>query len=121
LTTSTPTFYDILGVGPVADSETIRRAYRRLAQKHHPDVSDSPDAHENMARINEAFETLTDKSRREEYDALLAGGPQDQAEATPQTPVMVRLVKRLHGHKTPVYAVAFAPDSGHLMSVGFDN
>jgi WD40 repeat protein len=121
LTTSAPTFYDILGVGPVADPETIRRAYRRLAQKHHPDVSDSPDAHENMARINEAFETLTDKNRREEYDALLAGGSQEPEHATPQTPVMVRLIKRLHGHKTPVYALAFAPDSGQLMSVGFDN
>jgi WD40 repeat protein len=120
LKTATPTFYDILGVGPTADTETIRKAYRRLAQKHHPDVSDLPDAHENMARINEAFETLVDAARREEYNAYLAGEPEitDQG---PKTPVVVRLVKRFHGHKTPVYAVAFAPDSWKLVSVGFDN
>lgn len=75
-----------------------------------------------MARINEAFETLIDQARREEYDALLAGaGRQQTAEQSPKNPVVVRLIKRLHGHRTPVYAVSFAPDTGKLISVGFDN
>ncbi|MBS1727561.1 MAG: DnaJ domain-containing protein [Armatimonadetes bacterium] len=122
MTTSAPTHYEVLGVGSSADSETIRKAYRRLAQKHHPDVSDSPDAHEDMARINEAFETLIDQARREEYDAILAGAVRETVQKhSPKNPVRIKLMRRLYGHKTPVYAVSFAPDSGALISVGFDN
>jgi WD40 repeat protein len=120
--TTAPTHYEVLGVGSAADTETIRKAYRRLAHKHHPDVSDSPDAHDDMTRINEAFETLVDEARREEYDAVLAGAVRETIQQhSPKNPVRIKLVKRLYGHKTPVYAVSFAPDSGHLISVGFDN
>lgn len=116
------TFYDVLGVGPNVDPETLRKAYRRLAQKHHPDVNSSPDAHEAMARINEAFETLIDATKREEYDALLSGAIDTAIDnEAPRSPVVIKLLKRLQGHKTPVYAVSFAPDSGKLLSVGFDN
>ena len=118
-------FYEVLGVGPTAEPETLRKAYRRLASKHHPDVSSDPRAHENMARINEAFETLIDAAKRNEYDAMLAGGGFD--EETPQEaraaqkPVVVRLIQRLKAHKTPVYALCFAPDTGQLVSSAFDN
>lgn len=110
-------------MGPTAEAETLRKAYRRLARKHHPDVSQDPRAHENMARINAAFETLIDPVKRGEYDARLAGGTfeEPERETTPQKPVVVRLLQRLKGHKTPVYAVAFAPDTGQLLSSAFDN
>ena len=121
-TANSPTFYDVLGVGPNVDHETLRKAYRRLAQKHHPDVNSSPDAHEAMARINEAFETLIDAAKREEYDALLSGALETAAGSeAPKSPVIIKLLKRLTGHKTPVYSISFAPDSGQLLSVGFDN
>ncbi len=119
-------FYDMLGVAPAADPETLRKAYRRLARRHHPDVSADPRAHENMARINEAFATLTDPTRRAEYDAMLAGGglsdsaPSPRQKAPPK-PIVVRLRSRLTAHATPVYAAAFAPDSGELITSGFDN
>jgi WD40 repeat protein len=118
-----PSYYEVLGVGPNAEAETLRKAYRRLARKHHPDVSQDPRAHENMARINAAFETLIDPAKRTEYDAMLAGGTftEPPREATPQRPVVVRLLQRLKGHRTPVYAVAFAPDTGQLVSSAFDN
>ena len=120
-----PSYYEVLGVGPNVEAETLRKAYRRLARKHHPDVSKDPRAHENMARINAAFETLIDPTKRSEYDAMLAGGtfaePVAPKETTPQQPVVVRLLQRLKGHKTPVYAVAFAPDSGQIVSSAFDN
>ncbi len=117
-------FYEVLGVGPTAEPETLRKAYRRLARKHHPDVSPDPRAHENMARINEAFETLIDGEKRNEYDAMLAGGGFDEEPtrvAVQQKPVVVRLIQRLNAHKTPVYAVSFAPDTGQLVSSAFDN
>ncbi len=121
--TLTATYYDILGVGPSVDQNTLRKAYRRLAQKHHPDVSKDPQAHENMARINEAFETLVDAARRAEYDALLRGGGLDEADKKqdPRKPVVVKLKARLKAHLTPVYAVGFSPDTGKLISSAFDN
>ena len=118
-------FYDVLGVGRTVSPETIRKAYRRLASKHHPDVSSDPDAHENMARINEAFNTLIDGDRRSEYDAMLAGGafesPAAPRREPPQKPIVVRFLTRLTAHQTPVYAVSFAPDTGNLISSAFDN
>jgi len=124
LNTLTANYFEILGVGPNADPETLRKAYRRLAQKHHPDVSPDPAAHENMARINEAFETLVDPARRSEYEALLRGGGIDsEVRGKPdlRKPVVVKLKARLKGHATPVYSVAFAPDSGQLITSAFDN
>jgi len=117
-------FYDVLGVGPSANPETIRKAYRRLASKHHPDVSNHPDAHENMARINEAFNTLSDDEKRSEYDAMLAGG-RFEAPTAPKyearKPIVVKFLTRLSAHSTPVYAVSFSPDTGGLVSSAFDN
>lgn len=122
MVTNAPTHYEILGVGSQAESETIRKAYRRLARKHHPDVSDSPDAHEDMARINEAFETLIDATRREEYDALLAGAVRETLDdIAPQNPVRIKLLRRMTGHKTPVYSACFEPGTTRLVSSAFDN
>jgi WD40 repeat protein len=123
LKTLTATYFDILGVGPNADQDTLRKAYRRLAQKHHPDVSADPSAHENMARINEAFQTLVDPNRRSEYEALLRGGSveTEASRRDVRKPVVVKLRARLKAHLTPVYAVTFSPDTGRLISSGFDN
>jgi WD40 repeat protein len=125
LNTLTLNFYEILCVPHKADDDALRKAYRKLARKHHPDVSSDPKAHELMARINEAFATLSDTTRRMEYDAMLAGGGLQDAPAprrkAPEKPIIVKLKKRLMAHKTPVYAVAFAPDTGQLVSSAFDN
>jgi WD40 repeat protein len=78
-----------------------------------------------MARINEAFNTLNDPERRTEYDAMLAGGafeaPAAPRRKPPPKPVVVKLQSRLRAHKTPVYALGFAPDTGQLVSSAFDN
>jgi len=114
-----------MGVEQGADSDALKRAYRKLARRHHPDVSQDANAHEHMARINEAFNTLLDPSRRAEYDAMLAGGaiesPVKSGRRAPPKPVSLRLKSRYRGHYTPVYALAFAPDTGQLISSSFDN
>lgn len=121
-----PTLYEILGVKRTAGQEDLRKAYRKLARKHHPDVSEDPASHETMSRINEAFETLVDPSRRMEYDAMLAGGMLDQdvppaAHREPPKPVTVRLAHKLKGHRTPVYGLAFVPNTGQMVTSSFDN
>ncbi len=125
LNTLTLNFYQILDVVAGADDETLRRAYRQLARKHHPDVSSDPKAHETMARINEAFTTLMDPVKRMEYDAVLSGGGLQEApaprRAAPQKPIVVTRKRVFKAHKTPVYSVAFTPDTNQLVSSAFDN
>ncbi len=62
-------FYEILGVRRGASDEDIKRAYRSLARKHHPDVSeDKVNAEHHFKEINEAYEVLSDPKKREMYD-----------------------------------------------------
>ena len=61
-------YYDILGVHPDASQADIKRAYRRMAKRHHPDVSREPGAVTRFKQVNEANNTLSDPSRRAEYD-----------------------------------------------------
>ncbi|WP_312265784.1 DnaJ C-terminal domain-containing protein [Neisseria sp.] len=78
-------YYEVLGVAPDADQDTIKKAYRKLVRKYHPDVSKDPDAVNKTAEINLAYETLKDAEKRAEYDEMLAnpfgrqtqGGAQD--------------------------------------------
>lgn len=67
-------YYDTLGVKPDADEAEIRKAYRRLARKYHPDVSKEAGAEERFKAINEAKEVLGDAAKRREYDQLRANG-----------------------------------------------
>ncbi len=63
-------YYAALEVERGATAEEIRKAYRRLARRYHPDVSKEPDAEERFKAISEANETLSDPDRREAYDQL---------------------------------------------------
>jgi len=62
-------FYDLLGVARDADESTIKRAYRQLARKYHPDVAtDKLSAESHFKEINEAYEVLSDAQKRANYD-----------------------------------------------------
>uniref|UniRef100_UPI0025F9F04C molecular chaperone DnaJ n=1 Tax=uncultured Methanobrevibacter sp. TaxID=253161 RepID=UPI0025F9F04C len=61
-------YYDILGVDKNADEKEIKKAYRKLAMKYHPDVSDSEDATEKFKEISEAYAVLSDSEKRSKYD-----------------------------------------------------
>jgi molecular chaperone DnaJ len=62
-------YYEILGVPRDADADAIRRAFRRLALKYHPDRSTEPEAQERFKQIAEAYAVLSDPRKRAEYDA----------------------------------------------------
>lgn len=65
------TFYDVLGVSKTASNTEIKKAYRKLVRKYHPDVSKEANADEMTSKINQAYQTLKDKEKRAEYDAML--------------------------------------------------
>jgi len=63
-------YYDILGVSRDADEKEIRKAYRDLARKYHPDVCKDDGAEERFKRINEAYSVLSDAQKRAQYDRM---------------------------------------------------
>ena len=65
-------YYAVLGVPVDADSETLKRAYRQLARRYHPDLA-GPGGDEQMKRINRAYAVLSDPEKRLNYDAVIGG------------------------------------------------
>ncbi len=66
-------YYEVLGVSRDASGDEIKRAYRKLAMKYHPDVADDPSSAEKFKEIGEAYAVLSDAKKRQMYD--LGGNP----------------------------------------------
>jgi curved DNA-binding protein len=71
-------YYKILGVEPDADEKAIKSAYRKLARKYHPDVSEHKDAEARFKEVAEAYRVLSDREKRAEYDELRKYGRHGQ-------------------------------------------
>jgi len=63
-------YYDTLGVPRNADEKEIKKAYRNLARKYHPDVCKEPGAEEKFKQINEAYSVLSDAQKKAQYDNM---------------------------------------------------
>ena len=71
-------YYEVLGVERAASDEEIKKAFRRLARKHHPDISKAADASARMQELNEAYEVLRDTEKRAAYDSVGQGAKSGQ-------------------------------------------
>ncbi len=70
-------YYDVLGVSRDADDATIKKAFRQLSKKYHPDINHEPGAEEKFKEINEAYQVLSDPQKRAAFDQYgSADGPQ---------------------------------------------
>src|SRR5438067_11899469 len=69
---TTDNYYAILGVPIDADSETLKRAYRQLARRYHPDLA-GPEGALQMKRINRAYDVLSDPEKRLNYETIIGG------------------------------------------------
>jgi len=63
--------YAILGVAPNATDEEIKKVYRSLAMRYHPDRNDAPGAQARFQAVSKAYEILSDRARRDEYNQSL--------------------------------------------------
>ena len=63
-------YYEVLGVARNASAKDIKKAYYQLAKKHHPDTNKDPEAHKKFQQVSEAYEVLSDESKRREYDSF---------------------------------------------------
>ena len=68
-------YYEVLGVDKNADKKTIKKAYRKLAMKYHPDVNHEEGAEEKFKEAAEAYDVLHDPQKRQQYDQFGFNGP----------------------------------------------
>ena len=78
-------YYEVLGVSKTATQDELKKAYRKLARKYHPDLNkDNPEAEEKFKECNEAYDVLSDEQKRAQYDQFghaafenggMGGGP----------------------------------------------
>ena len=71
-------YYEVMGLARDATQDEIKRAYRKLARKYHPDVSDDADAEARFKEVGEAYEALKDPEKRAAYDQLGANWKEGQ-------------------------------------------
>ncbi|XP_076033515.1 dnaJ protein homolog 1-like [Oratosquilla oratoria] len=113
-------YYKILGLSKGASDEDIKKAYRKMALKYHPDKNKSPDAEEKFKLVAEAYEVLSDKKKRDIYDqygeeGLKGGTPEGTSDGT-------HFTYTFHGDPRQTFAQFFGTSDpfAHFFNMGVD-
>lgn len=110
-------YYSILGVDRKADEKEIKKAYRKLARKYHPDVNSSDSATANkFQEINEAIEVLSDPAKRQEYGRL--GSQWQQYQQSGGTPEGFKWDERAAGNQNNRYRTVNPEEYEELFGAG---
>ena len=99
-------YYATLRVSPDADAAALRRAYRALMRRYHPDVNKDPDAGAHCHTINEAYDCLRDPAKRANYDAMRWVAQNHTRQYPPHQPQHRAAALPLNAF-TPRYSVRF--------------
>ena len=116
-----PTHYETLGISKDANETEIKKAYRTLSFKHHPDRDSSENANEKMQEINTAYEVLKDTNSREQYnnelDGVMHGFPPGFPPGFPGHGFPPGFPPGFHGHGFP----NMGPDLGNIFEMFFNS
>ena len=107
-------YYQTLGVARDAPADAIKKAFRKLARKYHPDVSKEPDAGKRMAEINEANAVLADPEKRAAYDQLGPHAPGQEFRPPPGWDEGMEFSEHRGGHGSPEFSQFFSEIFGRM-------
>lgn len=110
-------YYKILGISRSATEDEIKKAYRKLALKYHPDKNKTKEAEEKFKEIAEAYEVLSDKKKREVYDQYGEDGLKGGINAGPNTGAP-EFVYTFHGDPRATFAEFFGTDNPFFFMSG---
>lgn len=115
-------YYQTLGVSKGATEEEIKKAYRKLALKYHPDKNKAKGAEDKFKELAEAYEVLSDKRKREIYDQVGEEGLKAGAGAGPNVHTSnngQQFTYQFHGDPMATFRQFFQSDGGMFSSMGF--
>ncbi|XP_052894692.1 dnaJ protein homolog 1-like [Anopheles moucheti] len=113
-------FYKILGVSKSASDDEIKKAYRKLALKYHPDKNKSPQAEERFKEVAEAYEVLSDKKKRDIYDQYGEEGLKGGAGGMPGAGQGGQFQYNFHGDPRATFAQFFGTSDPFSVFFGTD-
>ncbi|KAH8034935.1 hypothetical protein HPB51_003498 [Rhipicephalus microplus] len=116
-------YYKILGISKSANEDDIKKAYRKLALKYHPDKNKTPEAEEKFKEVAEAYEVLSDKKKRDVYDRFgeegLKGSAGGGGGGGPNMPGGQSFTYTFHGDPRATFAQFFGTDNPFESFFGF--